>query len=357
MASSIRRLPGDQRISDWLRPHLQWITAPSWLMSVGFHAGLLFVAVLLAQSKGCQGDFAGDSGEGFTQIGIHVRQSASEASPADSATPADETADREDVPFPSETLSLASPPDVVPQQPPIPLSLPALPGPPVLGASGAPPVSSSAVEGLLQPSRSSGAPRPSQGGLQGTSLFGAADTGGTYVYVIDRSWSMDGDGRSRGPTPLNVAKDELAASIQRLSESQQFQIIFYNADDLVVLNNDAGRSEYFWGTDTQRLSAVRQFRLVQASGGTDHMPALRKALGFNPDVIFFLTDGQEPPLTARDLQTVRGLNRGTRIHCIEFGEESRTPGPGGIDPGNWVQKLALENDGTYVYRDVRQFGR
>jgi Ca-activated chloride channel family protein len=357
MASTIRSVPGEQRISDWLRPHLTWITAPSWLMSVGFHAGLLFLLVLLSRSQGCQRDYAGDGGDSFTQVGIHVLQPGVDPALTEAAQSADDSALPEDVPFPSEVLNSAALVDAVPQQPPVPLSLPALPGPPVLGAGGAPPVSSTAVESLLQPSRSSAAPRPSQGAPQATSLFGATDTGGTYVYVIDRSWSMDGDGRSRGPTPLNVAKDELAASIQRLSESQQFQIIFYNSDDLVVLNNDAGRSEYFWGTDTQRLSAVRQFRLVQASGGTDHMPALRKALGFNPDVIFFLTDGQEPPLTTRDLQAVRRLNRGTRIHCIEFGEGSRTASPGGIDPGNWVQKLALENDGTYVYRDVRQFGR
>jgi Ca-activated chloride channel family protein len=190
---------------------------------------------------------------------------------------------------------------------------------------------------------------------RGTSLFGAADTGGKYVYVIDRSFSMDSTGA--GPAPLNVAKDELTASLQRLDEFQQFQIIFYNAEELVVLDSSTGQEGYFWGTDTQRLSAVRQFRLIQPSGGTNHIPALERALKFAPDVVFFLTDGQEPPLSPAEMQHVRRLNRNARIHCIEFGEGTRITGPDGIDPGNWVQKLALENGGQYIYRDVRRFGR
>src|SRR5690606_3679024 len=119
----------------------------------------------------------------------------------------------------------------------------------------------------------------------------------------------------RGITPMSMAKSELIASISRLGEDQQFQIVLYNEEPRVLVN-DNGRFDYFFGTDSQRLDAVRQLGQIQPTGGTDHFPALQQALQLAPDVVFFLTDGQEPPLSAKELNTLNRLNRGARIHCI-----------------------------------------
>ena len=82
------------------------------------------------------------------------------------------------------------------------------------------------------------------------------------------------------------------------------------------------------------------------------MPALRKAISYHPDHIFFLTDADQPQLSAADLAEIKQLNRGrTSIHAIEFGRD----GDLGID--NFLRRLARQNDGTYRYRDVTKFGK
>ena len=91
---------------------------------------------------------------------------------------------------------------------------------------------------------------------------------------------------------------------------------------------------------------------VQPDGGTDHMPALKKALRYQPDHLFFLTDADQPILSARELNEIKTLNAGrTKIHCVEFGKGSELSGD------NFLKKLARDNGGTYRYRDVTRFGR
>ncbi len=56
------------------------------------------------------------------------------------------------------------------------------------------------------------------------SLFGLSGTGHRFVYVVDRSDSMN----SIGGRPLRAAKRELKRSLQSLTDKHQFQLIFYN---------------------------------------------------------------------------------------------------------------------------------
>lgn len=331
------------KVTDWLRPHLQWITFPSWLLSIAAHALTIFLCVLLSQTPSCRTNIQGEGGESFRDVGIFVRETI----PADSsAAPTISGTAEERV----EETSVPSVFDV----PPAPLSLPAAASLPVLGAGGVPALSG--VAALSSPSvpRMTGRPGGARGvpdprGGGGTSLFGASDRGSKFVYVIDRSWSMEGSGV--GMTPMSMAKSELIASIARLDEQQQFQIVMYNeAPSVLVADN--GRFDYFFGTDAQRLDAVRQLSLIQPTGGTNHFPALRRALDLAPDVVFFLTDGQEPALSAREIDQIARHARGARIHCVEFGKgPPLVDGRGGM-PGNWLKKLASENGGQYVYHDV-----
>ncbi len=353
----------------------------SWFSSAAVHAGLLFLLVFVSQFRSSLSDYPGNGGDSFGPVVDFIGPGG--GTPAWGSGDGEEGSSDSDtdgpVVFESKPLGSEELVRDVLEQPPVGLTLPTGASTAFAGIGTPPSLNSATVAGILSPSSGgrgrggSGTGPAGEGGTgtggsgggtggghgsgegRGTSLFGAADTGQKYIYVIDRSFSMDSSGT--GPAPLNVAKDELTASLQRLDEFQQFQVIFYNADGQFVLESGAGTDDYFWGTDTQRLSALRQFRLVQPSGGTNHIPALERALKFEPDVVFFLTDGQEPQVTPAELQHIRRLNRHARIHCIEFGEGTRTTGPDGIDPGNWVQKLALENGGQYIYRDVRRFGR
>ena len=177
-----------------------------------------------------------------------------------------------------------------------------------------------------------------------TTFFNIDAEGNRFVYVVDQSGSMGFYGQ------LRVARSELQASLQSLDSTQQFHIIFYNTRyrEMRLRNREPGLT---WATDINRTLAGQFLRGVSPDGGTDHIPALRKALSYRPEHLFFLTDADQPQLTARDLDDIQRLNRGrTHIHCIEFGQSADL----GLD--NFLKRLARQNDGTYRYRDVTKFG-
>lgn len=179
-------------------------------------------------------------------------------------------------------------------------------------------------------------------GRGGTSLFGIADVGARYVYVIDRSISMQ-DYRA-----LDAAKAELAASLGRLSPTEEFQIIFFNQQPQKLRLRSA--ADFFRGTDPHRRLASARMQLIAAEGATLPFPALSEALRLLPDVVFFLTDGEEPGLTIDDLRRLRQRNAGrARIHCIRFVTSDTEPSAA----GNWMEQLAIQNEGHYVVSDVR----
>lgn len=178
-----------------------------------------------------------------------------------------------------------------------------------------------------------------------TEVFGVQGEGSRFLYVFDRSSSMGGfEGR-----PLASAKRELIASLEKLDQVRQFQIIFYNQEpQLMKLGGQQGM--VFANDDGKRLAADFIGR-VTASGGTRHMAALTLALNLRPDVIFFLTDADEPQLSPAELAKIRRLNHGTSINAIEFGAGA----PSGAV--NFLKRLARENGGSYGYVDVTRLSR
>jgi hypothetical protein len=186
-------------------------------------------------------------------------------------------------------------------------------------------------------------PRDFGGGVQ-TSVFGVAGQGSKFVYVFDRSSSMEGfEGR-----PMEAARNELIASLSDLREVHQFQIVFYN-DRVTSCNAAPGLTpRLLYGNDRDRSLAIEFVRGMRGAGGTRHFDALMTALGMAPDVIFFLTDAGEPTLSAEEMEQVRRANRrfGASINTIEFGV-----GPfAGSD--NFLVKLAQQNSGRHGYVDV-----
>ena len=188
--------------------------------------------------------------------------------------------------------------------------------------------------------------RPS-GGATRTSVFGLEGEGSRFVYVFDRSGSMGGIGRSA----LDGAKAELLASLEHLEPSHQFQVIFYN--HLTWRFQPRGQPVGGLVFATERnLEHVRRFvNSITADGGTDHVPALMEAISLGPDVIFFLTDADEPQITAGQLERIARRAAGITIHCIEFGFG---PHPGGE---NFIARLARQNMGRYGYVDVTRLSR
>jgi hypothetical protein len=184
---------------------------------------------------------------------------------------------------------------------------------------------------------------PGGGGKARTSLFGVTGEGYSFVYVFDRSGSMGGSGR----TSLQMVKGELLKSLRNLGNTQQFQMIFYN-DRPTLFNPSGVAGKLAFGNENNKQRAIQFIDSIVAEGGTDHLEALRAATGMHPDVIFFLTDGDQPQLTDRELEKVQRWAAGMIINTIQF-----SPGPPKAEK-SFLEKLAQLTGGEYAYVDSTQ---
>ncbi|MGL4593966.1 MAG: vWA domain-containing protein [Thermoguttaceae bacterium] len=181
----------------------------------------------------------------------------------------------------------------------------------------------------------------SKGGKAKVRLFGADGEGSSFVFVFDRSKSMTGK-------PIQVAKAELLRSLESLDDFHKFNIIFYNEE------------AYSWkqgimpfAKEIEKTNAAKFIGGVIPNGGTAHEKALTAALRLRPDVIFFLTDGEDgDDLNPSQLRELERLNHrigaGAQINVIQFGI-------GANRQSNFLRNLAAQNQGQFIYLNVLEF--
>lgn len=175
-----------------------------------------------------------------------------------------------------------------------------------------------------------------------TSVFGVKGTGSKFIYVFDRSTSMEGyDG-----IPLAAAKAQLIGSLNDLQRTHQFQIIFYNGNAVPWNPNPSQPPSMMFGDESTKAAACKFIQGIVGRGNTRHLPALQQALRLAPDVVFFLTDAEWPQMSRAELDRIKRLNRGTSINSIEFGVGPRR------SRNNFLTQLAQENNGQYSYVDI-----
>lgn len=174
-----------------------------------------------------------------------------------------------------------------------------------------------------------------------TSMFGIQAEGSKFVYVLDRSGSMGG-GSGKA---LAAAKGQLLASLDKLDTVHQFQIVFYNERPR-VFNPTGQPGRLAFGTDQNRAEVRRFIDTIAPDGGTAHEDALVLAIRLHPDIIFLLTDADDPQLTSRQLARIERLSPGIIIHTVEFGTGPQR------DANNFLVKLARQSGGEHVYVDV-----
>ena len=309
---------------------------PAWLMSASLHTCLL---VLLGLFIGTPPRTPGVETDRIAGIALVERNATAPTYFTEGELTADggiESADT--TASDSALLSAIGQPGGTSELAVVPAySLPSVTGPPGVGDIGA------AIPGAAAFTGGSTGRDGIPGGQTRTHVFGAQGTGTKFVYVIDRSASMEGlEGR-----PMAAAKVQLINSLQDLESVHQFQIVFYN-EKPAVFNPDRPRppSILFASEENKRLARAFIDQVTPA-GGTHHMDALRLALGMNPDVIFFLTDANEPQLSASEMAEVKRRNRSAAaINTIELGS-----GPS-LSSDNFLVRLARQNNGQHVYVDV-----
>ena len=145
-----------------------------------------------------------------------------------------------------------------------------------------------------------------------TDFFGIGGYGQTFVYVVDCSDSMNDRGK------FERARYELLRSIDQLGSEQKYYVIFYNSGAFPM---DAEKPEF--ATPDNKAKTTEWVSLVEPTGGTNPLPALMMALEFQPDAVFFLSDGQFDPgtiqvLRSRNTQNLRMKTRRVPIHTIAF---------------------------------------
>jgi len=313
-------------------PCVGWAArVPSWALSLVFHAGLFTTMGLLLTPE--QRGAATEPGRDVGVVLAHVAPSGElqyESAPLDAPT-ADQTTDAVAQNNPLATAAA--------DRPPLDLSE-ALPkqrntiGPGAATGQAAP-----SATGLTQ-----GAPSGSSkhGNFARTKVYGLVGEGQRFVYVFDRSASMGGEGNSA----LRSAKGELLASLDSLGPEHSFQIIFYN-ERPTIFNPQGLQGRLTFATDANKRAAHQFVSGMVADGGTNHYDALMMALRLDADVIFFLTDADQPGLSPPQMQRVRRANQRASINCIMF-----AVGPAQAGSENFMQVLSHENHGQYLYIDI-----
>ena len=165
---------------------------------------------------------------------------------------------------------------------------------------------------------------------RGIGFFGTYTEGKSVVYVVDMSGSMGGRRFSR-------AKQELVKSLYRLESRHRYSIVLFNTDAYPLFWPE-GVTQLFEPTKVNVRNSARWVSSMEPNSFTDPSLALAWGLAREPDVLFFLTDGEIPP-ASRDL--IRELNRRhTIVNTIAF--ESRA---GEL----LLRAIAEDHGGTYRY--------
>lgn len=161
-------------------------------------------------------------------------------------------------------------------------------------------------------------------------FFGTEGLGTRFVFVVDCSRSMYGDRIAR-------ARNELSKTLEFLSEDQEFSIIFFS-DKAIPMYEPRPAAGLVKAERANRVRARKWMVGRGAFGQTVPDEALRMALRLNPDVVYFLTDGEFDP-SARDMCRRENTNHVT-IHTIAFCTRKGEP---------LLKEIAADNGGRYRF--------
>lgn len=171
------------------------------------------------------------------------------------------------------------------------------------------------------------------------------------VFVIDASGSLI--------DTLPYVIDELKKTINKLSERQQFTIIFFKNDEAIEVPTP--NRGFKRGTGQVKQQVVEWIdQNIVPGGGSNPIPAIERALAYRPDLVFLLSDeiegqGQYAIDQRRLLAAIERANTGgTKISTIQFLYRSELAELGMMGT---MELIARESGGTYKFVSSDETGR
>lgn len=170
------------------------------------------------------------------------------------------------------------------------------------------------------------------------SFFGVGAQGTKFVFVVDRSGSMEDNYR------WTMAKRELKEAILGLTEDQEFYVFLYSEK---TMGFRAGKGpKLMKASPDNKADVFKWLDGHQPEGDTRPWKSVRLSLRLRPDAIFFLSDGELRDDTVIRLRktnkekTVRGEKIGKiPLHTVSLGR-----GFG----AQTMKLIADENEGTFT---------
>ena len=165
-----------------------------------------------------------------------------------------------------------------------------------------------------------------------TVFFGSGARADTVVFVVDMSGSMS-EGRR-----FDRAVDELVRSLNAMVPTQKFFVFFFNGETHPMLGMHRSAA-LMSATSANRAKVIAWIKTLQPDADTAPEDALKRALKLKPQVIYFLTDGEIPPMTR---ETAKEFNHDhkTVIHTIAIGTE---------EGAEMLRAIAQDNGGKYQF--------
>lgn len=190
-------------------------------------------------------------------------------------------------------------------------------------------------------------------GVPGDSSIFGPPTGSNakkIVYVVDASGSL------MDTLPFVIA--ELKRSISKLSEKQSFSVIFFTANKpLEALR--PGLKPVTSATRTRVFEWLDSGRVVP-QGKASPIEAVKRALSYEPDLVFLLSDnitgrGRYELSQAQLLAEVQRSNRAkTKINTIQFLYADPLGKVRGMRPT--LEMISLQSGGLYNFVSGRELG-
>lgn len=176
--------------------------------------------------------------------------------------------------------------------------------------------------------------RPQEGGI-GTAIFAPSREARRIVFICDATGTMI--------QKLGTLKHEIQLAIQHLKPYQSFNVIFFSdggkyhiasRDGMIVSNAD------------NKGQAMTFLESVVSSGTTDPTPAIEAAFRLQPDLVYFLSDGEFNNLKPYDAVIRQfdksNVSRKARVNTILFETYDR-------EAEQVMQRVAQEHGGSYRY--------